>query len=227
MQITNPPPDGPKPARGPGALTTDREQVRGALVRQWSLIVAALPTVQLHRPSRCEGWQNQEVLAHLCLQPILLRGFLATASARPPRITLGANLSGTRSLAALIDSSAREGAGAARVDFAKATADALPELWAADLSVTVVTMQGPILLADYLVTRCVEAVVHGMDIVEPVEPDPVARDITAEALIEVLALRAPHLVPGARELPPSVWIEVATGRRSAPNRLAGAVPVMT
>ena len=109
---------------------------------------------------------------------------------------LGANLAGTRSLAALIDSSAREGAGEARVDFAKATADALPELWAADLAVTVVTMQGPILLADYLATRCVEAVVHGMDIVEPTEPDPVARDIAAEALIEVLAHAGTR--PGAR-----------------------------
>jgi hypothetical protein len=28
-------------------------------------------------------------------------------------------------------------------------------------------MQGPIRLADYLVTRCVEAVVHGCDLVDP------------------------------------------------------------
>ncbi len=196
-------------------------------MRQWSLIVAALPTIRLDRPSRCEGWRNREVLAHLCLQPILLRDFLATASARPPQITLPANLDGTRSLAALIDRSARQGAGEARIDFAKATADALPELWAADLAATVVTLQGPILLADYLATRCVEAVVHGMDIVEPTEPDPVARDIAAEALIEVLAMRAPHLVPEARALPQSAWIDVATGRRSAPTGLAGAVPVMT
>jgi len=196
-------------------------------VRQWSLIVSALPIIQLGTPSRCEGWRNREVLAHLCLQPILLREFLATASARPAQITLSANLAGTRSLAALIDRSARRGAEEASVDFAQATADARPELLAADLAVTVVTLQGPILLADYLATRCVEAVVHGMDFVEPIEPDPGARDIAAEALIEVLAMRAPHLVPDAQALPPSAWIEVATGRRSAPTRLAGEVPVMT
>ncbi len=88
-------------------------------------------------------------------------------------------------------------------------------------------MQGPIRLADYLVTRCVEAVVHGSDLVEPVKPDSVAQAITARALIEVLSLRAPHLVHEARKLPLPVWIDVATGRRPGSGRLAAPVPVMS
>ena len=88
-------------------------------------------------------------------------------------------------------------------------------------------MQRPIHLADYIVTRCVEAVVHGGDLVEPVSPDSVAQAITAGALIEVLSLRAPHLVQEARKLPLPVWIDVATGRREGSGSLAAAVPVMS
>ena len=134
---------------------------------------------------------------------------------------------GTHSLARLVDASAHEAAGAGRVDFAKAVDEAVPALRAADLSATVVTMQGPIRLADYLVTRCVEAVVHGCDLVDPVRPDRVAQAITAGALLEALAARAPHLVREARQLPLPVWIDVATGRQPVSGSLAAAVPVMT
>ncbi len=98
---------------------------------------------------------------------------------------------------------------------------------AADLSATVVTMQGPIRLVDYLVTRCVEAVVHGCDLAGPVRPDRVAQAITAGALLKALAARAPHLVREARQLPLPVWIDVATGRQPVSGSLAAAVPVMT
>jgi hypothetical protein len=103
----------------------------------------------------------------------------------------------------------------------------VPALRAADLSATVVTMQGPIRLADYLVTRCVEAVVHGCDLVGPVSPDRAAQAITARALLQVLAVQAPHLVREARQLPLTIWIDVATGRRPGSGNLAAAVPVMT
>ena len=142
-------------------------------------------------------------------------------------VSLAANLAGTHSLAEFIDASAREAAELGRVGFAEALNDALPSLRAAALCSTVVTMQGPIRLVDYLVTRCVEAVVHGSDLVEPVNPDSVAQVITAQALLEVLSHQAPHLVQEARELPLPIWIDIATGRRPASGSLASAVPVMT
>ena len=94
----------------------------------------------------------------------LLRRFVATASTQDAVVDVAANLAGTRSLAGLIDASVREAANAGRVDLATAVDDALPSLRAADLSATVVTMQGPSRLVDYLITRCVEAVVHGSDL---------------------------------------------------------------
>jgi hypothetical protein len=153
-------------------VPVDRGQVRQALVRQWGAIAAAIPRVDPDGPSRIEGWRNGEVIAHLALQPVLLRRFLATASDRSPEVTLSANLAGTRSLSGVIDVAARQGAARGDVGFAQAVDAVLPSLWAADLNATVTTVQGPIRLADYLATRCVEAVVHGGDLVEPVDPDP-------------------------------------------------------
>ena len=142
-------------------------------------------------------------------------------------VGVAGNLAGTHALSALIDASAREAAQAGRVNFAAAVDGAVPLLRAADLSAAIVTMQGPIRLVDYLITRCVEAVVHGSDLVDPVDPDHVAQAITARALLEVLSVRAPHLVREARQLPLPIWIDVATGRRPGSGSLAAAVPVMT
>jgi hypothetical protein len=203
------------------------EDARDALVRQWQAIAAAVVTLDLETASRVAGWRNREVVAHLCLQPALLGRFIASASTRHAVVTVAVSLAGTHSLAGLVDASAREAAEAGRVDFAKAVGDAVPALRAADLSVTVVALQGPIRLADYLVTRCVEAVVHGCDLVDPVSPDRDAQAITARALLEALTVRAPDLVREARQLPLSIWIDVATGRRPGSGDLAAAVPVMT
>jgi Mycothiol maleylpyruvate isomerase N-terminal domain len=205
----------------------DGDLVRSALVSQWRAIAAAAPQVDLDLPSRVDGWRNREVLAHLYVQPILLSRFLLTASEQSPSVDVTANLLGTESFGALIDASAREGAELGKFNFADPLDAALPDLLMADLGVTITTLQGSIPLVDYLVSRCVEAVVHGQDLVEPVEPDPAAQAITASALMAVLASKAPHLVPEAERLLSAVWIDVATGRRPGSGRLAAAVPVMT
>ena len=156
---------GPAGIRHDGGVAGRGDDVRDALVRQWEAIAAAVATVDLETPSRVAGWRNREVVAHLCLQPALLRRFTAAASTRHAVVTVAVSLAGTHSLAGVVDASAREAAEAGRIDFAEAAGEAVPPLRAADLSATVVTIQGPIRLADYLVTRCVEAVVHGCDLV--------------------------------------------------------------
>ena len=112
--------------RHDGGMARCGEDVRDALVRQWEAIAAAVATVDLEIPSRVTGWRNREVVAHLCLQPALLRRFVATALMRDAVAGVAANLAGTRSLAGLIDASARQAAEAGRVDFARAVEDALP-----------------------------------------------------------------------------------------------------
>jgi len=205
----------------------DGDQIRDGLISQWRAIAAAIPEIDLDRPSRIQAWRNREIVAHLSLQPFLLRQFLGTATAQSPVVTLAENLAGTASLAEMIYESAKNGADLGRVEFAQSVDKALPALLSADLGQTVVTLQGPIGLRDYLITRCVEAVVHGCDLVEPVNPDRDAQTITVDALIDALAVRAPHLVHVARGLPPSVWIDLATGRRPGFGDLEPVVPVMT
>jgi hypothetical protein len=97
------------------------------------------------------------VLAHLSVQPKLLARSLKTASTAPPRISFVANLSGTSTLAEAIDQAARRATGE-DLNFAENVEKVVPALEHADLTATVTTMQGPIVLRDYLLTRCVEAV---------------------------------------------------------------------
>ncbi|HEX5995250.1 MAG TPA: maleylpyruvate isomerase N-terminal domain-containing protein [Jiangellales bacterium] len=198
-----------------------------ALVRQWAVLAAAIPRLDLTAPTRLPGWTNRELVAHLAAQPALLARFLADDPPRRAEMSLADNLAGTAALAARIDIAARHAADAGRLDFAGSVERVLPALWDADPTRAVVTLQGPIDLADYLVTRCIEAVVHGLDLVPPVAPDPAAAAIAAGALLRLLSHRAPHLVAAAAALDQVIWLEAATGRRDLTGPLGRAVPLLT
>lgn len=207
-------------------MSTRGQDIRSEIVRQWELIAKAIPRIELAKPSRIDGWSNREVLAHLYVQPRLVIRFLNTRIDAPPEMALTTNLTGTRAFSELIDSSAREGAILGKVNLGIPLVEARPIVLAADLDATIDTLQGSILVSDYLVTRCVEAVVHGGDLVDPVNPDSEAQSITRTALLDVLAACAPGLVSEAKALPTDRWIDIATGRRLATGRLAAVVPVM-
>jgi Mycothiol maleylpyruvate isomerase N-terminal domain len=202
------------------------EDVRCALIRQWQLIADAVPQIELSAPSRIDGWRNREVLAHLYVQPRLLARFLQSASDVEPEVGATENLAGTRTFKDLIDSSAREGAVLDKFDLGVPLAEARTLVLGADLDSTIGTLQGSISVSDYLITRCVEAVVHGGDLVDPVVPDEAAQSITSAALSRVLSVTAPELVAAASALPIEEWIDVATGRIAASGPLAAATPVM-
>jgi len=208
-------------------MTPTDDDVRTALIRQWDRIAEAVPRLDLAAPSRVAGWRNREVLAHLYAQPSLLLRFLESASDAEPALRAAENLTGTRAFAELIDAAARQGATRDTFDLRLAVERARTAVLTAHLGATIETLQGSITVGDYLVTRCVEAVVHGGDLVDPVAPDPVAQAIAATALLELLAAVAPDLAAEARALPAAVWIDVATGRSLASGSLAAATPVMT
>lgn len=201
--------------------------IKDVLRRQWERIAAAATQLDMQALSRVQGWRNAEVLAHLAVQPVLLGRFLADAGAAGAAMCLEDNLAGTHALAERIDTAARQGAEAGRVDFARQAAAVDAALGAADIDATITTVQGPIRLADYLRTRCVEAVVHGMDLQPPVPADPAALAVTVEALMAVLRARSPHLLAAARELPAVELVDVATGRAPTPAVLAPVMPLMT
>jgi len=208
-------------------MTLDGGQVRQALVRQWRAVAGAIPDLDLDTPSRIAGWRNREVLAHLYAQPLLVDRFVAAATDEAPHVDVATNLAGTVSFRSVVDTLARQGADMGKVDLGVTLARVLPRIESADTDMTVTSAQGPMALVDYLVTRCVEAVVHGGDLGPPVDPDPVARSLTAQALMDVLAAASPELLPLAQGLSEAEWIDVATGRATAPTDLARALPVMS
>ncbi len=91
---------------------------------------------------------------------------------------------------------------------------------------------------DFLATRCVEGVVHGLDMSPPVDPDPAALRIATRALLAALVVKAPgHAVevrvppiaavqcvegprhtrgtpPNVVEVDPLTWVRLAAGRLS-------------
>jgi hypothetical protein len=208
-------------------MPTDEGDVRSALIRQWELIAEALAEIDVAAPSRIVGWSNGVVLAHLYVQPHLVTRFLDTASNAEPELGVVENLAGTKTFTDLIDTSARKGALLNKLDIAGPLSAARDSVLCAPLGQTVETFQGLITVEDYLVTRCVEAVVHGEDLVEPVVPDPVAEAVAATALFSVLADSAPDLLVEAHRLPRRDWINFATGRDVAPAPLSAAMPVMS
>jgi hypothetical protein len=203
------------------------DDVRSALVRQWELIAVAIPEIDLMRASRVEGWRNAEILAHLYIQPHLVVRFLLSAKSGTPTMGVSDNLKETKTFEDLIDRSARERARLGKFDLKGPLTETRDLVLAADLSETIGTFQGPISVSDYFVTRCVEAVVHGRDLVEPVSPDPTAESIASIALLNLLSELAPHLLAEAKALPSQDWIDVATGRANTTGPLATVVPVMS
>ena len=89
-------------------VSPDVADVRVALIHQWELIADAIELIELSAASRCSGWTNREVLAHLYVQPHLVAKFLRSESADTAVLGITENLSGTRSFSELIDTSARE-----------------------------------------------------------------------------------------------------------------------
>jgi uncharacterized protein (TIGR03083 family) len=201
-------------------------EVRTSLIRQWELIAEGVKGIDLSTASRCAGWTNREVLAHLYVQPHLVARVLHTKSTDEAAMGVADNLSGTRSFSELIDASAREGAALNKVDLHVPLNAARPLVLAADLHATITTLQGSISVSDYLITRCVEAVVHGGDLVPPVTPDLGAQAITSNALLDTLGVSAPELMEEARALPIERWIDLATGRAKTTGRIAGVLQVM-
>jgi hypothetical protein len=208
-----------------GGTMSTGEEARTALVKQWALLAAAVPGLDLDARTRLDGWTNRELLAHLAVQPLLLLRFLHGASPRA-EVSLAANLAGTGAWAAEIDRAARDAASAGRLDLSAHVRRVLPALRRADLARTVVTLQGPISLSDYLVTRCVEAVVHGLDLAPPVPPDPGATTVAATALLRLLTGLAPDVAADASRLDPVLWLEAATGRRTLSGALGDVLPLM-
>ncbi|MDH6143268.1 MULTISPECIES: sterol carrier family protein [Kitasatospora] len=237
------------PAKVRAALAAETEAVRGAVHR---LAADPAAVALLDRPTRLGDWRVRELVAHLAWQLALAPEKLGQPLEGRAPLGLTAWVSGVGSLAEWLDAGTRERVAAAfagsPAEVAAAfdrAADALLEVLAGpevlDPERRVELRLGSMTLADLLVTRLVEAVVHADDLADALELADFPHErfalasvsrLLADSLAEQVPggsveLRVPpfavvQAVPGpkhTRGTPPNVvetaplcWIRLATGR---------------
>ncbi|MEU9163027.1 sterol carrier family protein [Streptomyces sp. NPDC048424] len=235
--------------------TFDPVRIRTAVTAQFAHVgeaVGELGPEQLARPSGLGDWTVADLAAHIAW----IADSLAAGLARPPAAI--AELSAvewpfaTASLAGKISEAARETlAGAPLPELYERAAARMAEALAANPDARVLDLWiGDMTLADFLVTRTVELVVHTDDLNRAAGLDiPIERQALAACtrlLADALALKAPggavevrippfavvQCVEGPRhtrgtppnvvETDPLTWIRLATGRTGWAGALDGA-----
>ncbi|MEU8515170.1 sterol carrier family protein [Kitasatospora sp. NPDC048722] len=239
----------------PKSRTYQPQKVRAALAAQTGALRAAvrgLTAEQLDLPTRLGEWTVRELLAHLAVQLDFVPAHLDDPLQGRPPLDLTGWVAAVGTVAPLLDEQAREraaadftGAPAAVAEAFGRAADALTGLLerpeAADPARRFEIRLGSMTLADMLVTRLVETVVHADDLADALGPDAFPHDRQAVAavtrlLADALAARAPggavelrippyavvQAVEGPRhtrgtppnvvETDPLTWIRLATGR---------------
>lgn len=226
----------------------DEAAARAALAAQLDRLQAALAGADPAAASRLPDWSVGTLDAHLGWVLGLLPELLAGGPAAARRTAGVVDWFGwlhapgaAERIAARTGEYAEQGRRLA--DVADEVRRALAE---APAGAVLGTSFGAVALPDYLVTRLVEATVHGRDLPEPVSPDRAALRLTAQAFADVLAARHPgrsvelRVVPDVavqcgegpvhtRGTPPNVvetdpltWMELAAGRLSFAAAVADA-----
>jgi uncharacterized protein (TIGR03083 family) len=237
-------------ARQARARRPDDARLAEAFGEQWRLVgagVDALPDAAFDSASPLPGWTVGDLVAHCARSG----GALAVAlSADLAGTASRADLAGTASGADVVEYLGGVGARAEAVaDTARSDATGLgaaelrtrlrtavaasTEALTAALGAgtptgwdrVVDSPGGPIRLGDFVVTRCVEGVVHGLDL--GFTPARDALRIATRALVDLLAARAPGRSVEVR-VPPFAAVQVVEGprhTRGTPPNVVEADPV--
>jgi len=220
-----------------------------ACVRQWVRIsdaVESVPDRAFDIVTRLPGWRVQELVTHLiaCVvavpdrlaepaperSAIDLPGYLLALSGAAAAISHRERGAAAGSEPALLKHQLREGISALTTALARTDSDRV-----------VATRFGGMRFADFIGTRCIEGVVHGLDLATAIpavsiSADPDALKVATKGLLAALTVKAPgksvemrvppiaavQCVEGPRhtrgtppnvvETDPASWIELATGR---------------
>ncbi|MFI8341267.1 sterol carrier family protein [Streptomyces sp. NPDC085639] len=233
------------PPRGKKPRTYDPARIRTAVTAQFAHVGAAvgkLAPEQLARPSGLGDWSVAELTAHIAWIADSLAGGLARPPAAVAELSAVEWPFATASLAGKISEAARETlTGAPLPELYARAAARMAEALAAHSDDRVLDLWiGDMTLADFLVTRAVELVVHTDDLNRATGLDiPIERQALAACtrlLADALALKAPggsvevrvppfavvQCIEGPRhtrgtppnvvETDPLTWIRLATGR---------------
>ncbi|KUL37549.1 hypothetical protein ADL22_20980 [Streptomyces sp. NRRL F-4489] len=231
--------------RPPRARRYDPAKTRAAVTAQYAHVrtaVGALTPEQLALPTRLGDWTVRELAAHLSMAVGSVVRALRLPAPAAPEVTPAAWPAATARYAAGIDEDVRALAAAHDpAELLERTAGEFARALDGEPGDRVIPCRpGAMLLADYLVTRCVELVVHTDDLAAALGQEiPYDRQALATAvrlLADALAAKAPggsvevrvppfavvQCVEGPRhtrgtppnvvETDPLTWIRLATGR---------------
>ncbi len=240
--------------RRAGARRPADARLAEAFGTQWALLAAAvdaLDDASFGEPSTLPGWTVGDLVAHCARSGGALARALEAADL-PPDADADADagpdgaavvdavgyLGGVGSRAEAIAETARADAadlppGELRASLRAAVTDSDKALTAARAGAgaaagwerVIRSPGGPIRLGDFVVTRCVEGVVHGLDL--GIAPGRDALRIVARVLVDLLATRAPGRSVELR-VPPFAAVQVVEGprhTRGTPPNVVEADPV--
>lgn len=215
----------------------DPRKAAAAYAGQWREIHRWLDAVDdsaWNRPSVIEGWRVADLVAHLGLIAESVVWAASRASTQPP-LSVGEYLARYASAGADIDGATRQRSATSRrtvldaVDEAGERAGAAIANFAESAPAVVAAGRGPIRWADFLITRCVELVVHADDLSRSTERDvPFDRkclQVAVRALTQVLSSRAPGRSVEFR-VPPFAAVQCVEGPRHT-RGTPGAVVELT
>lgn len=205
----------------PKARRHDAVAVRTALVAQWALLSGALTGADPAQQTRLPGWRVAELAAHLTTGVLRVTKVLAAPAPPGGEVDLVGWAAAVPSLASVADAAAREAVGQG-LDFDAAVAATAGPLADTPANRVVPVPVGAMTWSDFLVTRCVEAVVHGLDLPEPVSPDRDALRIVVRVLADVLAATAPGRSVEVR-VPPYAAVQCVAGPRHTRGTPPGVV----
>ncbi len=208
--------------------------IPGACLRQWYSVADAvedLPDEAFALVTRLPGWRLRELVVHLiaCVDAVSIR--LAEPPAAKAETAPARYLLSTPEAAQVIEERERNGASGTEPAVLKeqlrsAVARLAGAIETAEPNRIVATRFGGMRLADFLVTRCVEGVVHGLDLVAAwrsasvdvtgraaaLMPDPEALKITTRSLLGALTTKAPGKSVEVR-VPPVAAVQCVAGPR--------------
>ena len=185
------------------------EQLRTALDAQWELLVPALAAADPEAPSRCAGWTVADLDRHLGTITARLGQLAAGAVAGKPDTDIAGWAAALPGLAGRADADAHDPTAPTLAVTVKLVRQALH---AADPQHVVTQLTGTHTVADAVMFRLIESVVHGLDLPDPPPPNNRALAYVVRALAEILVARAPGRSVEVR-VPPHVAVQCVEGPR--------------
>ncbi|HEY8729309.1 MAG TPA: sterol carrier family protein [Acidothermaceae bacterium] len=201
----------------PAARTTD---VATVTIAQWRSIAAAvelLPDDEFDRPSTLPGWQVADLVAHLAMCAGAPARWLAEPTPAKAEVNAAAYFLCLQDAADDVDARTRERARdktpmQLRADVRAAVDELVAVVATTDPARVIPTRLAPMRFDEFLITRCVEGVVHGLDLDPPVSPDSPALKLVTKALLAALVVKAPgHTVE--MRVPPFAAVQCVEGPR--------------